>query len=628
MLLSVSSTASSSHSRSASQPRASQSHFLDGFNVADCFDVRSIPDPPSPQQQQSRRRLSTPLMNPKPSLEDVTNQGSHKDIDDLGATKAHDSGTRKRKTLAHVSCPLTSPMVMDQRDDPVAREQGREENNNMEVRPKRLQVRLCLDDNEEEEFGGNRSRGSPKRRKKRQSIVIPSQVSLNDDDAAFLETSSFPHGRSPDAKDSSHQIKRLFPGDLKSLKELRKLVHGYCDLSQEKRVSSKEAKIIRETTGYALLDAAPDAFVNYGTSSQAILANRRLVLQKLSPVMMQMEKRKGRETRQWERDTGCRVEKSNRSGKYKYVCIQSNQKVGTQEYKRRYMWVIQGREDARKAWTRTWMNKLDETITVEDESKEENPTAFLMIDASTVEQGEPNEPPGLEAPIQDGTIFRNDYSDNEARQREDFLPPVSNLSRSSSTASQRSDVDAMELCDKSESLDYGEQASALEITNVIAFSTTSALSTTMIIIPDSEREGPAEITEASSEDTDESLDSRSSSPDLMAGSNVMAVDDFVAVNQTEGTVLTDHLALDADYEPYISAAQTPTPLYEEAGATPLLPFPDRDMESVDPDIAQAERGLWDKIDLALQEYSEEVMMIMKSKQTGDGEPSTSTPTAM
>ena len=45
----------------------------------------------------------------------------------------------------------------------------------------------------------------------------------------------------------------------------------------------------------------------------------------------------------------------------------------------------------------------------------------------------------------------------------------------------------------------------------------------------------------------------------------------------------------------------------------LLPFPDRDEESKDPDIARAERRLWGRIDAALQDYSHEVMMIMNSR---------------
>jgi hypothetical protein len=46
---------------------------------------------------------------------------------------------------------------------------------------------------------------------------------------------------------------------------------------------------------------------------------------------------------------------------------------------------------------------------------------------------------------------------------------------------------------------------------------------------------------------------------------------------------------------------------------PLLPLPARDEESMDPDIARAERNLWNRIDGALQEYSREVTLIMRAK---------------
>ena len=47
---------------------------------------------------------------------------------------------------------------------------------------------------------------------------------------------------------------------------------------------------------------------------------------------------------------------------------------------------------------------------------------------------------------------------------------------------------------------------------------------------------------------------------------------------------------------------------------PLLPLPSQDSESTDPEIAAAEKRLWDKIDLALHEYSGEVMMIRNKRR--------------
>ena len=130
-------------SRSASQPRALQNaHFLDGFNVATCFDVRAIPDPPSPSNSISRhrRRVSSAVLRPMSSM-DITNRGNNQattstDTNGIG-TKSSSSARRKRKTLSHVPSPLCPEGEQKVGLEASASyEQGREENNDGEVRPK------------------------------------------------------------------------------------------------------------------------------------------------------------------------------------------------------------------------------------------------------------------------------------------------------------------------------------------------------------------------------------------------------------------------------------------------------------------------------------------------------------
>jgi hypothetical protein len=48
------------------------------------------------------------------------------------------------------------------------------------------------------------------------------------------------------------------------------------------------------------------------------------------------------------------------------------------------------------------------------------------------------------------------------------------------------------------------------------------------------------------------------------------------------------------------------------GDIPMLPLPSREVESLDPEIAKAEKRLWEKIDSALKEYSEQVIGITKA----------------
>ena len=69
---------------SPSNSVSSQAHFLDGFNVDECYDVKSIPDPPSPSPVVRRRRLSSPSL-PR-SFGDVTNHA-----------QAAGSGTKNNK---------------------------------------------------------------------------------------------------------------------------------------------------------------------------------------------------------------------------------------------------------------------------------------------------------------------------------------------------------------------------------------------------------------------------------------------------------------------------------------------------------------------------------------------------
>jgi hypothetical protein len=189
------------------------------------------------------------------------------------------------------------------------------------------------------------------------------------------------------------------------------------------------------------------------------------------------------------------------------------------------------------------------------------------------------------------------------RQREAFLPPKPNLVRGASTSTE--DEDAMDLCDLSVSLDYGDRAN---VTSVMEPSSSTMMS---------REDEPAEISEASSEDTEESLlDSRSSTPSPLPTDFHASLQGYTTEanqKQSDEPILVSHSrddSIDRD------SGDNNKPSSTEQ--VPLLPLPSRDVESVDPEIARAERRLWGKIDLALHEYSQEIMMIMQSKGTGDG----------
>lgn len=600
--LSASKLNSSSSKRSASQPRALQqnsSHFLEGFNLAGSFDVGAIPDPPTPSSSRSRnnrRRVSSGSVLRPMSSRDVTNRGNNNQAMEISGdtaitittTKSSSSARRKRKTLSHVPSPLIQEdkqknVVLTTTED---NNQGREENIDVEVKPKTLRIELCHDEI------------SPKRRKKsRQSMVIPVNLPLQEDGNvnATCDNISCPAAAAvpvlkPSRSDSSSMMmmndsplkmkknKKIFPGDLKSMQELRNLVRGYCAISSEtERGLSEEAKSILEITGYELPKKIMTVTKNSNNNSRAMLSNRRLVIQKIAPVLTQMEKRRERDTKQWETDTNCRVTKSTKSGRYRYYDIDSNQKISSHEYKQRYIAVIENGRPGRMVRAEAWISMLDSPSATEDVTMHVTTTATTL---KNNDHSSENFPASDEEPIVIGIDHhqeQNTIEKNAMEQKEAFSPPNNDsiLVRVESTGNMGiGATDRMDICDMSMSLDYGEQSSSMSMMTNNCHLATTSMST--------ERNEIAEISEASSEDVDENqLESRTPSP-----------------------ANPDEIETEKAYHTADNVSNPPL----------SLPLPSRDTESIDPDIAQAERRLWDRIDLALHEYSEEIMLITENKK--------------
>eukprot|EP00536_Pseudo-nitzschia_multiseries_P007201 jgi/Psemu1/324650/estExt_fgenesh1_pg.C_1660020 len=558
--------------RSASQPRASHNaHFLDGFNVAGCYDVRAIPDPPSPCNTASRhrRRVSSAVLRPM-SSRDITNRGNNQNTetsDGVGA-KSSSSVRRKRKTLSHVPSPMISS------EEPNFQLHATDSARvNESSTASAIETYTFEDDSSHET-----DKGCSKRRRKRQSMVIPSDLPFQE------HTDTLP--KLPSPKEYQKKNKFFFPSDYKQMQQLRNLVRGYCALSSDKeRGESDDGKEIQALTGYELPRRV--ATKGSGDRSQDILANRRLVIQKIAPVLAQMEKRKGRDVKQWENRTGCHVTKSERSGRYRYYDIASNQRVGSQEYKRRYVSCLEETRPYRLAKAQEWMNNLNP---VEEEISKIHAENFRMSEG----------PVSIYVDQQDYNAI--DYSD--MKQKEAFDPPrTNNLKRAERVDSRYvGTTDRMEICDVSLSLDYGEQQSS--DTSMVNNNYQATVTTMETGYEGSEI---AEISEASSEDTDDSPnESRSSSPtaeSVYVGGNVEGGDSIV---------LDAREARDDDGSSTIEERKVDT------DTAPPRPFPSRRTESMDPEIAAAERRLWDKIDLALHEYSGEVMMIENKKRKATG----------
>lgn len=426
---------------------------------------------------------------------------------------------RKRKTMTHVPAPINlaeeSGFVI--LTDP----QRNEERCDVEVRSDRQQLSLCRD-NEEDTI--------PKRRKKRQSMVIPQHLPLE----ASLPHKTSVHDVSTDSnvttKSPSKTKKAFVPLDFKSMQKLRSLVRGYCAQPTQSDQASNEAKEILDMTGYPLPKKTMGT--SDSTKSAVMLADRRAVIQKIAPVLTQLESRKKQDVKMWENKTQCRVTKSDKSGKYKYYDIHTNKKVGSQEYKRRYIAVLEHERPYRLSRAHQWM----------DELLDHNPDIHYTRDEQ--EQFAYSNPANMDYQEQ------NELEIIEMKQKEAFIPPRNmNIVRDRPTR--------------------GKEAVPNELDQ------TREDHQSEILLNTSEMNDIAEITEVSSEDTDDKSRESSFSPRPETSEDV---DDDI----TE--------------------------------SVPLLPLPSKDSETMDPEIRAAEKRLWAKIDQALHEYSGEVMMIQRKKR--------------
>jgi hypothetical protein len=530
--------------RSASSSSSSQ-HFLQGFNVEDCFDVRSIPDPPTPQPR-NRRRLSSPLVNLR-SLEDVTNQNQ--------ANVENKNNKRSRKSLCHVPSPAE-----EQRDDLSGRN----------APPKTLQIKICMDDNHNNEDHASGSK--TKRRRKRQSMVLPKDLVEEHVNTFALDS---PKKTNSESSSSLSQPKG-FSGDLESMRELQKLVRGYCSLPMQRRDASQEAQRIEATTAYPIINPTLDKEDQNPLSH----SNRKSILRGLAPVIEEMDKRKVEETQKWEEGTGCRVEKSTRSGKYRYYAIATNTKVGSSEYKNRYMAVLERESTQRLERTKEWKLKLKLALAPAlDETQETldtvSDTVQLLEVASPIEDCTDNMDEGYNS----FAVTQDLDLDLSAIFAVDQTPPERPEQEPSPVAEEEDD---MELCDLSVSLDWGETTNiSLDI-------------------------------EPANNETEET----GKSPEMDETPAAPEKEDFMETYDEEVEHLVTPAASTEDEEKGISEGDEEFNQEEVSPIDgPLLPLPDRDEGSRDPDIARAERKLWNRIDAALHEYSQEVKMIVVSKRT-------------
>eukprot|EP00934_Nitzschia_sp_Nitz4_P007137 Nitzschia sp. Nitz4//scaffold96_size78090//75976//77667//NITZ4_005510-RA/size78090-processed-gene-0.37-mRNA-1//1//CDS//3329560621//7127//frame0 len=496
------------------------SHFLSEFNVDDCSDVRHIPDPPTPQPR-NRRRLSSPLILPSKS-------SSSDPADDTENLPQNMSNKRSRRSLCHIP----SPSPLETRPEPL-------ESVPTDAPPPSttLQIEFVHTDEEAE--------ARSKRRKKRQSMELPRDW-VQQNAHTLVDESVVGKPQSP-----AEQFKsKPFAGDWQSLKDLQALVRNYCKTPKDQRATSSFAKEIHSTTNYPLSQPTLE-------SHPLSQSNKRAVIQGMGPVIKEIDRRKAEDTQKWEHETGCRVERS-KSGRYRYMSISTNTKVGSQEYKRRYMAVLD-----REAWDRlvranAWKEKLYRT------RKVSKPAAMpLVVHPEAQHQPEILEPVDSSSDTEADTDYAITQELDLSAVLDDVLPSLQQPCNNTVETS-------MEICDTSSSMDLGD-----------------------VNLP-SEFEPPRS-----------KLLDKPHAPTSPVSEKIALLPMTTA---EEETTIKPTVSNDVEPDTFHSTKT------DESDSTPLLPFPDRESGSKDPEIARAEQKLWDRIDSALQEYSSEVISIMKSRK--------------
>lgn len=290
------------------------------------------------------------------------------------------SGKRSRKSLCHVP----SPQLVPQHTLP-----------RLAASPPpavSLQVQISLEDGDNDEIHDHDQGAAglqAKRPKRRTSMELPRDLVQEHAKSEAREVSNMAatgyHDISTSAAMTLSPRRCAFRGSHEEMKDLRALVRGYCSQSREGRAVCPQAGAIQAWTGYPLTQT-------FGGERN----DRRYILQLLAPVIEEMDQRKVHETKKWQDATGCRVERS-RSGKYRYVSLETNRKVKSQEYQRRYRQVLEDEAGMRLERANAWKAKL---LSLDKEaysssSDDRLPPAALELD----EVMEVQEEPGSETPV-------------------------------------------------------------------------------------------------------------------------------------------------------------------------------------------------------------------------------------
>jgi len=431
---------------------------------------------------------------------------------------------------------------------------------------------------------------------KRQSIILPSDASLLQDDDA---QEYFGQLQCQQAKDTDLPLEKesalhddkveLTPvtkvpasttvvnEDVKQVVKagtevdhLRSLVREYCSLPLAERNASTQAEEIEHMTGYALIPpsvkrqiAKQKSGVNLNWSgsphdnddndaeemmvtkhNDSVMAKRVLLL-KLGAMVDLMEKRKVEDTKHMEMNTECRYQRS-RSGKFRYYHLFTNQKISPAEYEELYLATVKHSKAEMSKRIQDWLREnegmdTDSTMTENEIHKQCLKLSALVESAQQVERGL------------------------------DVASPTKD-------ACQRLKTTKTEVGPSASESDMEESPCESEC-----------------VASPGKSDSPPRVVVEQVQDHAQALDADTSSMEECDTS----------VSSLEDTSL--------DAENVASPSSSDSNHAANESAELVLPFPSRDEASEDPAIAAAEQRLWLEIDEALERYSRQVIAIREAR---------------
>ena len=540
------------------QSAKESSHFLKGINFDDQTDLLALPSPPS-KKKRSRRQSTSTLQKKTTPLQDMTN--NDKTLSPLAITKEKQSGgiskSKKRRSLCHVPSPIDNI-----RNDLIVKEpptkKGSPESSErfasieIESQKQSLAMELDLEGESDDENDLNSHSIRRKRSRRRQSILLPSE----------LETDEFSHPvLAVVGKESEDCTATLHMSTSNSLLGSR---------DTAPTVSAKDclAEIQKLVRSYCSLPIDSEARIECVDRIRD-KTGYSLALPTPSIEVSSMDATEDTESTQQDSFRSQRRDLLARIG----PAVERMEQV-----KRAQAQSVEETTGCTVEKTRSGKYRYRDTSGIKVPTDEYKSRYLVMITTNKLEKtrGYQAIREELESSIQEGD--GNKASDNSPnlREREQATIDVDNDEEHKVDRSVETDWKHFEEDDDRNKSDMelvlqeDEETSRYESSPVIPTNQNPATPLT-----------------------------KNSSPRKQPQDNM--------VTSTEPPVMDEHSTEKG-------AQLQSTVNYPEQMEEKMLPFPDRDEVSEDPDIARAERNLWHSIDTALDEYSREVLAIQAKRR--------------